>query len=60
MGAETNKLLTGDYDHVGDTIVYGDTDRIFSIAHEVSKKQGIELDMDSAITLYDTISDPSK
>ena len=26
MGAETNKLLTGDYNHVGDTIVYGDTD----------------------------------
>ena len=58
MGAETNKLLTGDYDHVGDTIVYGDTDCIF--AHEVSKKQGIELDMDSAITLYDTIRDASK
>ena len=28
-GAETNKLLTGDYNHVGDTIVYGDTDCIF-------------------------------
>ena len=57
MGAETNKMLTGDYDHIGDTIVYGDTDSVYFSADKQSKEQGIELDMDSAIQLYDTISD---
>jgi len=57
MGAETNKMLTGDYNHVGDTIVYGDTDSVYFSADKQSKEQGITLDMDSAITLYDTISD---
>ena len=57
MGAETNKMLTGEYDHTGDTIVYGDTDSVYFSAHEISKKQNIELDMDSAIALYDNISD---
>jgi len=57
MGAETNKMLTGEYDHTGDTIVYGDTDSVYFSAHEISKKQDIELDMDSAIALYDNISD---
>ena len=28
MGAETNKLLTGQYDHEGKTIIYGDTDSV--------------------------------
>jgi DNA polymerase elongation subunit (family B) len=57
MGAETNKMLTGEYDHTGDTIVYGDTDSVYFSAHEISKKQDIVLDMDSAIALYDNISD---
>ena len=26
MGAEVNKMLTGKYDHTGETIIYGDTD----------------------------------
>ena len=57
MGAETNKMLTGDYNHTGETIVYGDTDSVYFTADSVSKKQNINLDMDSAITLYDNISD---
>ena len=56
MGAETNKMLTGDYNHTGETIVYGDTDSVYFTADSVSKKQNINLDMDSAITLYDNIS----
>ena len=52
MGAETNKLLTGDYNHVGDTIVYGDTDSVYFTATPVLQ-EGQELDMDSAIRLYD-------
>ncbi len=57
MGAETNKMLTGDYDHTGDTIVYGDTDSVYFSADKQSKEQGVTLDMDSAIVLYDNISD---
>ena len=57
MGAETNKMLTGNYDHTGDTIVYGDTDSVYFSADKISKEQNVELDMDSAIVLYDNISD---
>ena len=57
MGAETNKMLTGDYNHIGETIVYGDTDSVYFSADKQSKEQGVTLDMESAITLYDTISD---
>ena len=31
MGAKVNELLTGSYDHTGETIIYGDTDSIFLI-----------------------------
>ena len=57
MGAETNKMLTGEYNHLGDTIVYGDTDSVYFSADKVSKEQNVELDMDGAINLYDNISD---
>ena len=55
MGAETNRLLTGEYDHVGDTIVYGDTDSVYFTATP-ALPAGETLDMDSAIRLYDHIS----
>ena len=56
MGAKTNELLTGKYDHKGDTIVYGDTDSVyFSAVPALPDDQ--ELDMESAIKLYDHISD---
>ena len=57
MGAETNKMMTGSYDHTGDTIVYGDTDSVYFSADTISKEQNLELDMESAIALYDNISD---
>ena len=56
MGAETNRLLTGTYDHVGETIVYGDTDSVYFTAVP-ALPEGEKLDMDSAIKLYDHISD---
>jgi DNA polymerase elongation subunit (family B) len=56
MGAETNRMLTGVYDHTGDTIVYGDTDSVYFTATP-ALKDGQTLDMDSAIALYDHISD---
>ena len=56
MGAETNRMLTGVYDHTGDTIVYGDTDSVYFSA-DPALPEGEDLDMDSAIALYDHISD---
>ena len=56
MGAETNKMLTGVYDHTGETIVYGDTDSVYFSATP-ALPEGEDLDMDSAIKLYDHISD---
>lgn len=56
MGAETNRLLTGEYDHTGDTIIYGDTDSVYFTAVP-ALPEGSELDMEGAIALYDQISD---
>jgi len=56
MGAETNKLFTGTYDHTGDTIIYGDTDSVYFSAVP-ALPEGTELDLDSAVNLYDHISD---
>jgi len=55
MGAETNRLLTGKYDHTGDTIVYGDTDSVYFTAMPALPEDA-DLDMESAISLYDHIS----
>ena len=56
MGAETNRMLTGTYDHTGDTIIYGDTDSVYFSAVP-ALPEGEQLSMDSAIALYDHISD---
>ena len=56
MGAETNKMLTGKYDHTGDTIIYGDTDSVYFTAVPALPKD-TELDLESAVKLYDHISD---
>ena len=56
MGAETNRLLAGEYDHTGDTIIYGDTDSVYFTAVPALPSDA-GLDMDSAIALYDHVSD---
>ena len=56
MGAKTNELLTGKYDHVGDCMIYGDTDSVYFSATPALPSDK-ELDMDSAIALYDHVSD---
>ena len=56
MAAETNRMITGTYDHEGESIVYGDTDSVyFTAAKHLS--DGVTLDLDSATNLYDHISD---
>lgn len=56
MAAQTNLMLTGSYDHTGETIIYGDTDSVYFSAAPVLE-QGQELDLESAVKLYDHISD---
>lgn len=56
MGAETNRLFTGEYDHTGDCMIYGDTDSVYFTAVP-SLPSDATLDMDSAIALYDHVSD---
>ena len=56
MGAETNRMLTGEYDHTGDCMIYGDTDSVYFSAVP-ALPEGQTLDMESAIKLYDHISD---
>ena len=56
MAGKTNELLTGKFDHVGECIIYGDTDSVYFTAVP-ALPEGQELDMESAIRLYDHISD---
>ncbi len=54
MAAETNRMLTGEYDYEGQCVIYGDTDSVYFSAAPVMGDQ--KLDMDSAIKLYDHVS----
>ena len=59
MSAEVNKVITGKYDHVGDSIIYGDTDSVYFSAHPVLKedidKGSIPWGKENVLKLYDQI-----
>jgi DNA polymerase elongation subunit (family B) len=59
MSAEVNKVITGTYDHVGDSIIYGDTDSVYFSAYPILKKEieagQIPWTKDSVIKLYDQV-----
>ncbi len=61
MAAFINEAVTGRYDHVGDAIIYGDTDSCYFSAYSTLKPQidagDIAWDKDTAIQIYDTIAD---
>jgi DNA polymerase elongation subunit (family B) len=61
MDAYVNECITGRYDHVGDAIIYGDTDSCYFTAYPVLKKEIDEGRMvwnkNTAIALYDSIAD---
>jgi len=61
MSSRVNEIITGDYDHVGKAIIYGDTDSCYfsaytSLRPEIEKGD-IPWDKDSIIALYDQICD---
>ncbi len=61
MDAFTNEAITGTYDHVGDAVIYGDTDSVYFSAWPVIKKDveegNMEWSKEICIQLYDAISD---
>ena len=61
MASKINEIITGDYDHVGKSIIYGDTDSAYFSAYPTLKndinKGLIPWDKDTVIQLYDSISD---
>jgi DNA polymerase elongation subunit (family B) len=61
MDAYVNECITGEYDHVGKSIIYGDTDSCYFSAWPAVKKEVEEGHMtwskETAIALYDSIAD---
>jgi DNA polymerase elongation subunit (family B) len=61
MDAYVNECITGKYDHVGETIIYGDTDSCYFSAWPVLKKEveegRMEWSKETCIALYDGIAD---
>jgi DNA polymerase elongation subunit (family B) len=61
MDAYVNECITGKYDHVGDTIIYGDTDSCYFSAWPILQpevEQGrMEWSKETCIQLYDSIAE---
>jgi len=61
MAAKVNEYVAGEYDYIGKSIIYGDTDSVYFSAWPVLKndiqKGLIPWNKDTVIQLYDQISD---
>jgi len=61
MDAYLNELITGEYDHVGKSVIYGDTDSCYFSAWPVLKTEVEEGRMawskETCIALYDNLAD---
>ena len=61
MSAEVNKVITGEYDHVGKAVIYGDTDSVYFSAYPVLKDDiesgNLEWSIEKCITLYDQVAE---
>jgi DNA polymerase elongation subunit (family B) len=59
MSAEVNNCITGEYDHVGKAVIYGDTDSVYFSAWPVLKDDveagRLEWTTEKAIALYDQV-----
>ena len=59
MSAEVNNVITGTYDHVGEAMIYGDTDSCYFSGYPTLKEQidagQLPWDKDNVITLYDQV-----
>ena len=61
MDAYVNECITGRYDHVGEAIIYGDTDSCYFTAYPVLKSEidagTMSWSKEIAVQLYDSIAD---
>jgi DNA polymerase elongation subunit (family B) len=61
MAAKINEVITGEYNHVGKAIIYGDTDSAYFSAYSSLKKEidkgEIPWTKDSVVQLYDTVAE---
>lgn len=60
MSAKINEIFTDEYDALGESIIYGDTDSVyFSIGYALNKNPELEKEItkESIIELYDSIAD---
>lgn len=60
MASKINEVVTGEYDHVGKAIIYGDTDSAYfsaytSLKNEIQKGE-IPWDKETVIKLYDSVA----
>lgn len=59
MSAEVNKVITGEYNHVGDAVIYGDTDSVYFSAYPILKDEieagTLPWNKDTVIQLYDQV-----
>ena len=61
MSAEVNKVITGEYNHVGKAVIYGDTDSVYFSAYPVLKTEidngTIPWSKEAVISLYDQVAE---
>jgi DNA polymerase elongation subunit (family B) len=61
MASKVNEIITGEYDHIGRAIIYGDTDSCYFSAYNTLKKDiekgNLPWTRESVIELYDTIGE---
>ena len=61
MAAKTNEIITGNYDHRGDSIIYGDTDSVYFSAYKPLQKEieagKIPWEKENVVELYDKIAE---
>jgi DNA polymerase elongation subunit (family B) len=61
MDSFVNEAITGDYDYVGKSIIYGDTDSVYFSAWPIIKEEvaagRMEWNKDICVQLYDTIAE---
>jgi DNA polymerase elongation subunit (family B) len=61
MAAKTNEIIAGKYDHLGESVIYGDTDSVYFSAYTTLKKEidsgQIPWAKENIIALYDKIAE---
>lgn len=60
MAAKVNEIITGEYNHVGKSVIYGDTDSVYFSAYSTLKNEiedgSVPWNKDTVVQLYDQIA----